>query len=279
MTPKHLLDFTNAGGNILLSLSSDTSTPAALASLLLEFDISLPTDRSSVVVDHFNYDTASAAEKHDVLLVPRPSPLRPDVIDFFGGEGFLAVPNAVGQMLGAANPLIAPVLKAPQTAYVYNPKEEGNNLDELFATGAQISIISAMQARNSARFTVLGALEMLQDKWFDASVKGSNGKSTKTANRAFAKQLTEWTFKEVGVLKVGKIEHHEIIPSPAKQSEDVQVGFQNPTIYRIKNDVVSSFRSRHITCLTFLVIFDRTFHVVSRSLCSFYCSFERCGST
>lgn len=238
LTPKILLDYTNAGGNVLLGLSSESGTPSAISSLLLEFDIALPTDRTSVVVDHFNYDASSAVEKHDTLLVPRPGPLREDVINFFGGDGMLALPNTVGQSLGNASPLLGPVLKAPATAYIHNTKEEDESAEDTFATGSQLSLISAMQARNSARFVVLGSLEMLQDKWFSASVKSPSGKSTKTANREFARQLTEWTFKEVGVLKVENVQHHLVTDAKQQPSNTTQVGFLNPDIYRIKNDVV-----------------------------------------
>ncbi len=240
LTPKILLDYVNAGGNVLLGLSSEAGTPSAVSSLLLEFDISLSSDKNSVVVDHFNYDTVSAAEKHDVLLLNRPGQLRTDVSNFFGGEGLLAVPKAVGQTLGNTSPLLATILKAPVTAYAYNPKEEGESVDELFATGSQLALISAMQARNSARFTVLGSLEMLQDHWFDASVKTSGGKNTKTVNQQFARQLTEWAFKEVGVLKVFNIQHHEVSSSKKSSGNTTAVGEYNPDIYRIKNDVVSS---------------------------------------
>ena len=191
-----------------------------------------------MVVDHFNYDTSSAGEKHDVLLVPRPEALREDVINFFGGDGVLALPNTVGQTLGNASPLLAPVLKAPATAYAYNPKQEGESVEDPFATGSQLALVSAMQARNSARFAVLGSLEMLQDKWFSASVKSPTGKSTKTVNRDFAKQLTEWVFKEVGVLKVDKVTHYLVDDANQPAPNTTQIGFKNPEIYRIKNDVV-----------------------------------------
>lgn len=229
----------NAGGNVLLGLSSESGTPSAVSSLLLEFDISLPTDKHSVVVDHFNYDTLSANDKHDVLLLNRPTPARSDVVDFFGGQGTLAIPNAVGQTLGNSNPLLAPLLKAPTTAYAFNPKENAESVEDVFATGSQLALVSALQARNSARFVVLGSLDLLQDKWFDASVKApGSGKPVKTANQEFARQLTEWTFKEVGVLKVVSINHHEIKPSTKPGENTTQIGLLNPEIYRIKNDVV-----------------------------------------
>ncbi|KAK5064653.1 hypothetical protein LTR84_000487 [Exophiala bonariae] len=237
LTPKLLLDYVNAGGNVLLGLSAESGTPSAISSLLLEFDITLPTDKNSVVVDHFNYDTASAGEKHDVLLVSRSNPSRADVVNFFGGSGLLALPQTVGQTLGNTSPLVAPILKAPVTAYACNPKDDAESVEDVFATGSQLSLISALQARNSARFVVLGSLESLQDKWFDASVKTPDGKSVKTVNREFAQQLTEWTFKEVGVLKVIDINHYQITPATKANQNATQIGDSNPEIYRIKNDV------------------------------------------
>ncbi|KAJ5108523.1 hypothetical protein N7456_005198 [Penicillium angulare] len=232
LTPKHIVDFLNKDGNIVLALSGKSSTSSAVSSLLLEVDIHLANDRSAVVIDHFNYDTISAAEKHDVLLLQRSTPLRPDVKAFFDGEGVLALPRVAPQTLGSDSQLLAPILQAPATAYAYNPKEEIPSPDDIEATGSQLNIVSALQARNSARFTVLGSVEALEDKWFSASVKAPNGKKVPTVNREFARQLTGWTFKETGVVKVGKIEHH-LATEGEVAAEDL-----NPKIYRIKNETV-----------------------------------------
>jgi len=61
---------------------------------------------------------------------------------------------------------------------------------------------------------------------------GSNAKEVQTSNRAFAKEVTGWTFNEIGVLKVGKIEHY-------LNEGGVKGNVTNPKIYRVKNDVVS----------------------------------------
>jgi oligosaccharyltransferase complex subunit beta len=136
----------------------------------------------------------------------------------------------VGHVLGSG-PLLTPIVRAPATAYSYNPKEQAEVLDadELFAAGQQLALVSVMQARNSARVTVLGSAEMLQDKWLDAKVAKLGGKSTKTENKEFARRVAGWTFQEIGVLRVNSVEHH------LQGSEEL-----NPGIYRVKNDVVSN---------------------------------------
>ncbi|KAJ5672919.1 hypothetical protein N7507_002046 [Penicillium longicatenatum] len=232
LTPKNVLDFMNKDGNIILALSGKASTSSAISSLLLELDIHLSNDRSAVVIDHFNYDTISAAEKHDVLLLERPGPLRPDVKALFDGEGVLALPRVAPQTLGSNSQLISPILRAPATAYAYNPKEEVPSPEDIEATGSQLNVVSAVQALNSARFVVLGSVEALEDQWFSGSVMALNGKKVPTVNREFAKQLTGWAFKETGVLKVGKIEHH-LATDGEVAAEDL-----NPKIYRVKNETV-----------------------------------------
>ena len=157
----------------------------------------------------------------------------------------------VAQELGNASPLLAPILHAQSTAYSYNPKDEAEAIEDPFAVGDSISLVSSMQARNSARFTVLGSVEALENKWFDAKVKTFSGKESKTANREFAKQITAWTFMEVGVLKTGSVDHHlsSILEGAAGNGSVAQLGFLNPTIYRVKNDVVRHLRLKlHARC-------------------------------
>ncbi|KAK0628606.1 Dolichyl-diphosphooligosaccharide--protein glycosyltransferase subunit WBP1 [Bombardia bombarda] len=233
LTPNVLLQFINADGNILLTLSSGNATPSSLVSLLAELDIQLPIDRTGLVVDHFNYDAANAADLHDVLLLPPPGSVRPDVKDFFSAgtdasKEVLAFPRGVGVALGGGE-LLTPIVRAPRTAYSYNPKEQAEVVDEVFAAGEQLALVSAMQARNSARLTVVGSAEMLQDGWFDVEVKKVGGQAAKTFNREFAKRVSGWTFQEIGVLRVNWIEHHLNEAGASNES--------NPEIYRIKNDV------------------------------------------
>ena len=283
LTPKLLLQFIKQNGNVLLTLSADSPTPTSISSLLLELDIHLPPDRDSLVVDHFNYDTASASEKHDVLLLPQGSRLRTDVKNYFGGDGIIAFPRAVAQELGNTSPLLAPILRAKSTAYSYNPKDEAEVVEDPFATGEQISLVSSMQARNSARFTVFGSAEALENKWFAGKVKNVDGKDSTTANREFAKQVTAWTFMELGVLKVGRVEHHlsSITGNAAGNDSVAQLGYLNPTIYRVKNDVVSVVlpqnASEHANCprrrsISTSLSTLTTISVLSKSMLQMLCS-------
>jgi oligosaccharyltransferase complex subunit beta len=226
-------------GNILVALSSEAATPTAVQSALLELDISVPAEKGAVVVDHFNYDSTSASDKHDVLLLDLPKSLRSSVKNYFGGDGVIAVPRAVAQVLGNDSPLLSPVLRAPSTAYSYSPKDEAESVEDPFAVGQQLNLISTMQANNAARLMVLGSAELLQNKWFAESAK-LGSKAIKTANREFAHQLTAWTFKETGVLKVGKMVHYQDEGKSKKMNTSLAVPENNPTIYRVKSDVVSS---------------------------------------
>jgi oligosaccharyltransferase complex subunit beta len=237
LTPKILLDFINADGNILVTMASTHNVPSSISSFLNELDITLPAERTASVVDHFYYDTVSAAESHDVLVLDAPQNVRPGLKNYFEIPGsVLSVPHAIGHTLGSG-PLLTPILRAPATAYSYNPKEQETLDEDLFAAGQQLSLISVAQARNSARVTILGAAEMLQDKWIEAKVARPSEKAQYTSNREFITSLSAWAFKELGVLRVNSIEHQ------LKDSDEV-----NPEIYRIKNEVVS-FRTSLVIVL------------------------------
>ncbi|KAJ4356765.1 oligosaccharyl transferase glycoprotein complex, beta subunit [Didymosphaeria variabile] len=250
LTANQFLDFMNKEGNVIVALSSEHATPSSVQSLLLELDINVPSDKGALVVDHFNFDSTSAADKHDVLLLPFPKAIRPDVKNYFAGEGLIAVPRAVGQTLGNDSPLIQPILRAPSTAYSYNPKDEADVVEDPFATGEQLNIISSVQAHNSARLTVVGSSELLQNKWF-AEKATLNGQAVKTANRDFVQKVTAWTFKETGVLKIGKFLHYHDEGVSKKLNTSVAVPEHNPKIYRVKEDVafqveVSEYENDHL---------------------------------
>lgn len=222
----------SSGGNVLVALSSTQAIPTALNSALLELDIHFPAERTGLVVDHFSYDVSSAADKHDVLLLQTPAQYKPGTKNYFGSDDkndVIAFPRGVGHVLGDGAQL-TPVLKAPRTAYLYNEKEQSEIVDEVFAAGEQLALVSVFQARNSARFAVVGSAELLQDKWIDAKVKRPGDKeAVKTWNGEFAKRISGWTFHEIGHLRVNSVEHQSALLA----------NVSNPGIYRVSSDAVS----------------------------------------
>merc|ERR1712000_282888 len=178
LTPQILLDFVNAAGNVMVALSATTPASTSTVAFLAELGISLPQERTGLVVDHFNYDTVSASEKHDTLVLHNSKPVRDDMSDVFSlrDDEVLALPHTVGHTLGAGE-LLTPILRAPSTAYSYNPKEQTDAVDpdDLFAVGQQLAL--------------------------------EGGSKVSTKNAEFAKTLTGWTFQELGVLRVDEIEH------------------------------------------------------------------------
>lgn len=230
LTAKLILDFLDDGGNILVALSADTPVPTALNGALLELDIHIPAERTGLVVDHFNYDVSSSADLHDVLLLQPPKQYRPGTKNYFAGgkNDVIAFPRAIGHVLGDG-PQLTPIFKAPRTAYIYNEKEQKEVVDEVFAAGEQLDLVSAFQARNSARFTVVGSAAAFQDKWYDAEVQRPGEKeAVKTWNLHFARRLTGWTFQEIGYLRVNSVEH-----------QCAELGnITNPGIYRVNHTAV-----------------------------------------
>lgn len=219
----------------MVALSSSTSVPTALNNLLNELDIHVPAERTGLVVDHFNYDVLSAADHHDIVLLQSPGQYKAGTKNYFGSgseKDLIAFPHGIGHVLGNG-PQLTPILKAPRTAYIYNPKEQSEAVDEVFAAGEQLNLISAHQGRNSARFTLVGAAELFQDKWFDAKVKRPGDKeAVKAWNQGFSRRISGWAFHEIGHLRVNEVEHHLAEEGPG-------ANVSNPGIYRINQNVVS----------------------------------------
>lgn len=221
----------------MVALSADTAVPTALNGALLELDIHIPGERTGLVVDHFNYDVSSAADHHDVVLLQTPDQYKPGTKNYFAGgkTDLIAFPRAIGHVLGDG-PQLTPVFKAPRTAYIYNEKDQKEVVDEIFAAGEQLDLVSVFQARNSARFTVVGSAAALQDKWFDAQVQRPGDKeAVKTWNQNFARRISGWTFHEIGHLRVNSVEHR--CPELGN--------ITNPGIYRLNHTAVCYYFLSH----------------------------------
>lgn len=89
-------------------------------------------------------------------------------------------------------------------------------------------MVTGLQARNNARVLFTGSLDLFSDNFFRATVEPASGgsKAQESGNEALATALSKWVFKEEGVLRVGKVEHHLAGASQA------------PSYYTVMEDVV-----------------------------------------
>ncbi|MCL4151326.1 UNVERIFIED_CONTAM: hypothetical protein GTU68_056567 [Idotea baltica] len=87
-------------------------------------------------------------------------------------------------------------------------------------------LVAALQARNNARIVVSGSLEFFSDAFILAGVETPTGKVfKKSGNGPAVEALSQWVFKEEGVLRVVQVTHH------------CKGEAQAPASYTIKDDV------------------------------------------
>ncbi|CAG8447010.1 5597_t:CDS:2 [Ambispora gerdemannii] len=237
VNPAAFIDFVNRGGNILLAASSGLSE--TIRDFAREFDIEFD-DRDTSVIDHFNYDVSDSDGKHTLLVLD----------DKKGGftnnsmilsqetlEGPPILYKGIGHKIGTVPLLTRVAWITSNTAYSYETKEDQIADQDPFILGSDISLVSALQARNNARVTFVGSLELFQDSSLNSPVQKINSKEShpKSGNQAFVDDLTKWTFQEKGVLKVTARRHH-------------LEGEEEPLeTYRIKDNIVYSIEISEYT--------------------------------
>ncbi|KAL1931449.1 hypothetical protein VTP01DRAFT_9591 [Rhizomucor pusillus] len=223
-----LVKFVNDGGNLLVATSKDPSS--AVRELAAEFDVEFDS-AGSTVYDH------AAADENEPDTIQTLNIVAPDSII---EEGSVTVPilyRGVGLYPGKI-PFLNRVLSAEKTAFTadaYSKDAQVENVD----------LVCAMQARNSARATFVGSLELFSDSFYERKVeqKRPNGTAKRTVqsgNAAFVEELSKWTLQEKSVLKIVSHRHHK-----ANETEQ-------QSAYRIKDDIVyvlevSEYKDDHWT--------------------------------
>ncbi|KAL4207979.1 hypothetical protein CU097_009779 [Rhizopus azygosporus] len=203
-----LVNYVQKGGNMLIAVSSDVDDN--VRALVSEFDIEVETEK---VFDHTQF-----VEEHD--LIATTNVIAPaSVIEKKHMEAPILY-SGVGLTVGN-NPFSTAILNAERDAFVAESYQKGAD------TSHPVTLVGALQARNSARVTVVGSLDIFSDKLISSSVNiDSDHIFGKSGNEDFINHLSQWTFQEKGVLKIVGHYHH-------KENETEQRSW-----YRLKDDIV-----------------------------------------
>ncbi|KAK9238032.1 Dolichyl-diphosphooligosaccharide--protein glycosyltransferase subunit WBP1 [Lipomyces kononenkoae] len=209
-----LLEFMSNGGNVLVMLNPKGHPLGSVREFARELDMHLPF-RDTKLVDHFHFDAETSPDRHDtVSLDPATSIVASHFLPkatskkiVYSGSAF-----AIGN-----NELLYPILRASDTAYVYDSAEEMLSSDSPFVSGTQAYLVSGIQARNNARAVIVASSSMLSNEAFSAA---------NSANRELAASITRWTFQEFGVIKLTSVTHRLVNSAE-----------QNPEIYRVKQNI------------------------------------------
>jgi oligosaccharyltransferase complex subunit beta len=226
VTPQTLLEFVDAGHNVLVAASSKISE--AIREIASECNIEFEAKGTSVI-DHLNFDTSDVDGAHTLIVADK---ILDAPVIFSKPVNAPVLFKGIGQDIQEDSPLLFSLLTASSTAYSHSVNKP---INEISIAGRKISLVSALQARNNARVTFSGSLELFSDAFFNLPVQkyaadGSSKKFEKSGNEAFAKNVAEWTFQERGVLRASNVRHHRVNETDA------------PAMYTINEDIEYSIQ-------------------------------------
>ncbi|CAF0932015.1 unnamed protein product [Adineta ricciae] len=218
-----LTQFVDAGGNVLVAGSNTIGD--AIREFAGECGIEFADDKSAVI-DHLNYDTNDNGQH--TLIVASPDNLLPAeiIVGQSKKNGLPFLFRGIGMSSDQDNPLLLDILTGSSSSYTANPEEA--TLNEYPATvGKRTLLISVLQARNNARVGFVGSLDFFSNDFFQSSIQTNNGKKhAKSGNQDLAVALTDWVFKQRGVLRARNIRHY------------LKSDKSTPRFYTVKNDIV-----------------------------------------
>ncbi|WKX97512.1 hypothetical protein Q1695_013290 [Nippostrongylus brasiliensis] len=197
--------FVDDGGNLLVAGGSNLGLAVRELALQHGFEYD---ESDTMVIDHHNYDTHLDDGYHTTIVASKQQLLNAQLI---AGDATKINPvlfKGVGMIAHKRNLLRLEVLRAASTSYSYNPLTPVD--DYPAALGSQLLLIGAVQARNNARAVFTGSMEMFSDAFLSAFVHkaGESSPAAQSGNMELVTALSKWVLKEVGVLRVKKVEHH-----------------------------------------------------------------------
>ncbi|KFD58798.1 hypothetical protein M513_00491, partial [Trichuris suis] len=201
-----LSKYIDNGGNILVA--ADPKLGYAISSLAHQCGFEFDAENASVV-DHFQYNSIGDDGRH--TLVVAPSDNLKNVQAIVGSRKIAPILfRGIGMRYDNDNPLIIPLLRAPSTSFSYSPTSIVE--EKPFISGKSNLLIGVMQARNNARVVFTGSIELFSNALMNMAVSSADGKHQHpvSGNKELAIALSQWVFKERGVLRVKSVKHHKV---------------------------------------------------------------------
>jgi oligosaccharyltransferase complex subunit beta len=158
------------------------------------------------VIDHLNYDAVRDTGKHTVVAVDPKNLI--DAAPIVGtNNGAPILYEGSSLLVDPENPLVLEILTASSSAYSYDPNKQISEYPH--TVGKNTVLIAGLQARNNARVVFTGSLDLFSDSYAAATAQRPGKAAVKSGNEALIKSLTQWVFKEKGVLRLSNVTHHK----------------------------------------------------------------------
>ncbi len=217
-----ITDFIDNGGrNVLIAASTEVGD--ILRDVGMEIGLELD-ERGTSVIDHLNYDVKDRGD-HTLIVVDPANVIDAELI--VGMQ--TTVPclyRGLGMTADPENPLVLEIMTGSTTSYSYFSDDKIEEYPH--AVGKSTLLMAGLQARNNARVVFSGSLEFFSNEFFATSalkaVPGAKEFDTSN-NRDLATAVSQWVFKEKGVLRVGEVRHH-------RPGED-----ESPSSYTVEDNV------------------------------------------
>lgn len=231
VSTKTIVDFIDAGGNVLVGANSQLSEP--IKEIAGECGVEF-SDEDTFVIDRFNVDVND--DGRGTLIVSDVENLINNkiIVGDKAKQGSPLLYRGIGMTVDSENPLLIEILTGSPTSYTHNP--DTTITDYPHTIGKSTLLISALQARNNARVMFVGSLDFFSNDFFESSTQkaGNSKKFDKSGNEDLAGSLSEWLFKERGVIRVASVDHHLV------------GNVKTPSSYQIKQNMAYSIKIEEI---------------------------------
>ena len=117
------------------------------------------------MVDHFQFHPLLDDGSHTALSVPldaTPTPIISATIRRGPPVVYRGIAHSIGPL-----PLSIPILQASPSAYSIDRQTVGT-AEDVFVSGTAVTLVSALQAKNNARITFVGSMDLFSDEYASA---------------------------------------------------------------------------------------------------------------